>query len=211
MQVRVFAVLAFVNYLAAQQTGDFSCEELKRSVVIKALSGPSNEAEALLSAALANGKRACAGLALTSLAAAASVNGRITEAQSYAERSLKILEMDYGANDPILLQPLQILMAMSFEQRNLAKSRRIFQRMLRIPVERPEDRAMVHTTAATLLQYEGKLKKAENELLAAIRAWEETGRAGSADHGSLFHRLAALYIEERRYTEAGRLSSMLGI
>jgi tetratricopeptide (TPR) repeat protein len=201
MLVRVFVFSVFINYLSAQQT-DPACEELRRTVLVQASSGRSNEAEALLSAASVHGKRACAGFALTSLAAAASATGRITEAEAYAERSLKILEMDYGPNDPILLLPLQILMAMSFEQQELAKSRRIFQRMLQIPAGGPYESSLLHATAATLLQYEGKLEDAENELIAAIRAWEETGHVGSADYGSLFYRLATLYIEQGRYAEA---------
>jgi hypothetical protein len=115
-------------------------------------------------------------LALASVAANAGVNSRISEAEAYAERSIKILEMDHAANDPILLWPLEILMSANFEHGKVAKSRRVFQKMQRITPHRPQDRALVHNAAARLFQYEGKLKEAETELLAAIRAWEDTGQ-----------------------------------
>ena len=207
MTLGLFPVFALLTYhLLAPEIGDITaygtCENLERSVTLQSAGEHSNAVEALLSAALMHGKRTCAGLVLTSLAAAASIKERMTEAEAYAERSIKILELDHATSDPILLRPLQILWAVSLEQRKLAKARRVYQKMLQIRAERPEDRAYIHLTAALLFQDEGKLKEAESELLAAIRAWEETGRTISADYASLLHDLGALYIEQQRYAEA---------
>jgi hypothetical protein len=187
---------------AADTTGDSACEDLKRTVVVQSSSGRSKEAEASLSAALADGKRRCVGLVLTEVAANASLSGWIAEAEQFAERSIKVLQMDHASNDPILLRPLHIISAVSFEQGKLAKSRRTLKQMLQIRAERPDDRTQIHSTAAMLLRYEGKLKEAETEILMAIRAWEETGRTDSADYAALLGGLGGLYIDQRRHAAA---------
>jgi tetratricopeptide (TPR) repeat protein len=187
---------------AADTTGDSACEEVKRTVVVQTGSGRSKEAEALLSAALADGKRKCVGLVLTDLASIAFVSGQIAQAQQFAERSIKVLQMDHASNDPILLRPLHTVSAASFEQGKLAKSRRTLHQMLQIRAERPDDRTLVHSTAAMLLRYEGKLREAETEVLMAIRAWEETGLTNGADYAALVGGLGGLYIEQRRHADA---------
>jgi tetratricopeptide (TPR) repeat protein len=188
-----------------ETTEDNICEELRLSALAHAVNGRLKEAKALLSGALADDRRECVGPVLTGLAANALVSGRMAEAGRFAESSIKVLEIERGLNDPSLLRPLRFLSAISFEQGQIGKSQRMFQRMLQIRAQRPEHRAVVHSTAAMLLRHQGKLKEAESEIVAAIQAWEETGRTNGADYASLLGGLAALYIEQRKYAEAGPL------
>ncbi len=70
--------------------------------------------------------------------------------------------------------------------------------MQSIQIRRPEDSALVHDTAAVLLEAEGKRAEAEAEYLAALRAEEEAGRGETADVGALLNDLGSLYIHEQR-------------
>src|SRR5262249_22605393 len=121
--------------------------------------------------ALADDRRKCAGPVLADLAAMGRLSGRPAEAQQFAERSIKILEMDHVSNDPIMLRPLLVLSAVNFEQGKIAKSRQAFERTLKIRAQEPEDRAAVHSTSAMLLRSEGRLREAQDEITAAIRVW----------------------------------------
>ena len=216
MEIRVFAVLAFTSACPVAQTtgntpGDAGCEELKRTVIQSRAEDP-QKAEALLSAAVADGRRTCAGLALASLGNIASVRGRLESAEQYEERAIKLLETEHPADDPILLQPLEVLSTVTFDQGKFGKSRRVYERMLRIRAERPAEAALVHMTAAMLLQHDGKLEQAEREFLAAVSAREENGQHNTADTAMLLSTLGNLYLMQRRYTQAGaEVNSALAI
>jgi hypothetical protein len=76
--------------------------------------------------------------------------------------------------------------------------------MQSIRIQRPEDSALVHGTAAAFLQDEGRRSEAEAEYIAAIRAWGEAGRGETADTGDILNSPVALYIKEQRLDEARR-------
>jgi tetratricopeptide (TPR) repeat protein len=185
------------------------CVELNRIVVAQVAGGQTAGPEAALAPVLAPGadraQSACGGLVLNNMAAIMAVYGRIAEAQRLAERSVKTLEQIYPANDPVLLRPLQILAAAWFEQGKTAKAREVYKRMQSIQIRRPEDAALVHGTAAPLLQTEGRLAEAETEYIAAFQSWTDAGRGESADAGAILNSLASLYIEGQRLDDARRV------
>ena len=170
--------------------------------------GRLKDAESTLSAALADpasgSEQPCGWLILHNLAIVMGLSGRLVEAEILEKRSLKILEKGYPPDDPVLLRPLQSLAQIQFEQREIAKARETFQRLQSIPAERPADRAMVHGLAAALLYTEGRYNEGEAEYLKALGAWEESGRGETTDVAAVLDGLAALYIADGRYREAGR-------
>jgi tetratricopeptide (TPR) repeat protein len=186
-----------------------ACVELNQQVVTQVANGPVAAAEAALARALASGderfEASCGPLVFSNMAAVLAVTGRIAEAERLAERSVKALETIYPRDDPSLLRPLQILAATRFEQGKTAKSREAFRRMQLIRLQRPEDRALVHGMAASLLHGEGRRKEAETEYLAALRAWGDAGRGEFADAGAILNCLGSLYIDENRLDDARRV------
>jgi tetratricopeptide (TPR) repeat protein len=182
------------------------CADLKQTVLTQVANGKLNEAELAVSAVLASGsdhaQDACAGVVLNNMAAFMAISGRLADAERLAERSVLILEKTYSPTDTTLLQPLQILTAARFEQGKTARARDAFKRMQAIRIQRPEDSALVHGTAAALLDAEGRRQESEAEYLASIRAWEEAGLGESVDVGAVLNGLGSLYIHEQRLTEA---------
>jgi tetratricopeptide (TPR) repeat protein len=139
------------------------------------------------------------------MASVFAVLGRVADAERFAARSVKVLDTIYAPDDLVLLRPLQVLAATSFEQGKMARAREAFQRMEAIRVDRPEDRALVHGIGAVLLQKQGKHKEAEAEYLAALQASDEAGLGASADAAAIVEALASLYIKEHRFDEARRI------
>jgi len=183
-----------------------ACFELNQTVMTQVATGRLTEAELAVSAALGNGgddaQNSCAGIVLNNMAAWIAVSGRLADAERLAEQAVRILEKAYSANDVVLLRPLQTLAAASFEQGKTGRAREAFKRMQAIPIQRPEDRALVHGIAGALLEAEGKRADAETEYLAALRAWDEAGRGETADAAAILNNLASLYIHEQRLVEA---------
>jgi tetratricopeptide (TPR) repeat protein len=136
------------------------------------------------------------------MAALQSVSGRPAEAEVMAERSVRVLDEVYPPDDPALLRPLQILARTRFEQGKTARAREAFKRMQLIRIRRPEDRVVVNTTAAYLLEFEGRWTEAESQYAAAIQSLKSVGRGDTADAGALLNGLGGLYIKEQRMTEA---------
>jgi tetratricopeptide (TPR) repeat protein len=185
-----------------------ACLELNQTVMTQMAVGKLTEAELAVSAVLTSGadhtQDSCAGLVLSNMAAFMAVSGRIADAERLAGRSVLILEKTCPPNDVVLLPPLRILAAARFEQGKTARARQALKRMQSIRIQRPEDSALVHGTAATLLKAEGRRLEAEAEYLAAFRAWGEAGRGETADAGAILSSLGSLYIEEQRLAEARR-------
>jgi len=174
-------------------------------VVAQVKTGSLAEAETMLSSALARGSDpGCVGLTLTNLAATISMSGRLREAESIAEQAIGLLDKSRPSDDLALLRALQILAATRIEQGKIARAREAYQRMNGVPIEEPEDAALVHGIAGTLFQIGGKRREAEDEYLAAIRSWEAAGRGEMADAASVLTALATLYFQERRLTDAGQ-------
>jgi Flp pilus assembly protein TadD len=138
------------------------------------------------------------------LAIVMALSGRLGEAEVLETRSIKILEKGYSPDDPVLLHPLQSLAQIQYEQREIAKARETFRRLQSIPTERPADRAVVHGLAAALLYVEGRYDEAEAEYFKALGAWEESGGGETTEVVRVLDGLAAVYVVEGRYREAGR-------
>jgi tetratricopeptide (TPR) repeat protein len=183
-----------------------ACVELEQAVRTQIAKGRLSEAELAVSTALAAGGdqalNSCAGLVLNNAAVFMSVSGRYADAERLAERAVLVLEKTYSQNDLALLRPLQTLAASRFEQGKTAKARDAFKRIQAIRVQRPEDAALFHGIAASLLHAAGNLAKAETEYLASLRAWEDAGRGEMADAGAILNGLGVVYIHEQRLTEA---------
>jgi tetratricopeptide (TPR) repeat protein len=179
-------------------SNDAVCAQLNETVVAQVAKGQFVLAESILSKATASGlDRAgdnCAGFILNNMAAMLSIQGRIAEAERYAERSVRILETKYPPTGLALLRPFSILASARFEQGKIAGAREAFRKMESIRSESPADRALVHATGAVLLHAEGRLAEAESEYLLTFEAWEEAGHGDTADAGAVFSSLGALYI-----------------
>jgi tetratricopeptide repeat protein len=145
-------------------TSSAVCESSNQVAVRYANEGHSEEAELLLLHELSEletiGSSAeCVGLVLNNLAAIMLSSGRLAQAETFAERSVSILEKSSSRKDPLLLRPLQILSAARFQQNKIGKAREAFRNMQEIPSARLEDQALVHGMAAALLHAEGRLRK----------------------------------------------------
>jgi tetratricopeptide (TPR) repeat protein len=182
--------------------------DVHQSVLAQANEQRFDEAEATLAAAAADHTKpledSCAGLMLNNLAALSAFSGRVIDAERYAQRAVNILEKIYPADDLVMLRPLQVLAAARFEQGKFARAREAFNRMRLVRADRPEDRALVHGMAASLLHFEHKHQEAETEYFAAISALESAGQGDSADTAGFFNSLGALYIELNRLDDAQR-------
>jgi tetratricopeptide (TPR) repeat protein len=186
-----------------------ACVALEQTVLIQIANGKLDDAERRVSAVLDSGSddalNTCAGLVLNDMAMLLSVLGRIADVERLAARSVVILEKTHLRNDPALLRPLQILATARLEGGKTASAREALKRMQTIPTQRPEDRALVHATAAPFLVLEGKRPEAEVEYLAAIHALEEAGRSETADMAAILDNVGSLYIHEQRLTEADQV------
>lgn len=182
------------------------CAQLNETVVAQVAKGQFVLAESMLSKAVTSGfDRAgdsCAGFILNNMAALLSIQGRIIEAERYAERSIRILEAKYPPTDLTLLRPLSILASTRFEQGKIAGAREALRKMESIRAESPADRALVHATSAVMLHAEGRLAEAESKYLLTIEAWEQAGHGETADAGAVLNSLGALYINEQRLEDA---------
>jgi tetratricopeptide (TPR) repeat protein len=169
--------------------------------------GRLKDAESTLSAALAvpasGSEQACAWPTLHNLATVLVLSGRLVEAEIYEKRTLKMLWKGYPPGDPVLLRPLQSLVQMQLQQREIAQARKTFHALQSIPTDQPADRAVVHGLAAALLCAEGRYREGEAEYLKALGAWEEMGRGETTDVAAVLGGLAVLYIADGRYREAG--------
>jgi tetratricopeptide (TPR) repeat protein len=183
------------------------CVALNQRVATQVANGRLKEAEITLSSALGGVTRAdntCAGVVLNNLATLMLLSGRFVQAAGFAARSIHAFEESYSTDDPVLMSPLQILAAARFDNGEIGRSREAFKRMQAIRIERPEDRAMLHGMAGSLLDIEGNRGDAECEYLIALRAWEEAGRGGTANAGVTLSALGSLYIKQQRYDDARR-------
>ena len=183
-----------------------ACVDLNQTAMNYLAIGRLKDAESTLSAVLAdraNGSdQSCAWLTLHNMAIVMALSGRLAEAEVFEKRSINILEKAYLPDDPILFRPLQSLAQIQYEQQEIAKARETFQRLQSIPTERPSDRAVVHGLAAALLYNEGRYHEAEAEYRRALGAWEESG--ATTDVAPVLDGLAAVYVADRRYREAGQ-------
>jgi tetratricopeptide (TPR) repeat protein len=180
--------------------------ELIHTGVAEVNNGSLREAEISFGDALARAKGGpeqwCAGLALDKLALVATLSGHPAEAETFAERAIRILEKIYPQDDPVLLHPFQLLAGARFEQGKRTKALEALQRLESIRAEKPGERALVYETTAVLLQAAGKHKEAESEYLKTLAAWEDSGHNDSADVGDILTALGSLYIAEGRLGEA---------
>jgi tetratricopeptide (TPR) repeat protein len=205
MLLTISTVTAIAQNGIHETPGD-ACLHLNQAVMIHAAKGHLAEAEALLPGTAASRNTrdndACTGLVLSNMARIMTVLGRMSDAERLAEQSVKILDHFYPPNDWALLRPLQILAAIRLEAGNIARAREALRRIQSIPIERPEDRAIVNGTVGALLQIEGRLSEAEAEYRDALHAWDQAGRGDSADAAAILHCLGALYLREQRIEEA---------
>lgn len=210
---RALLTALIAHYAIAQPspivaTVSSACGLLNRRVMAQAVRGPLAEPESLLSLILAgeSGRDgySCAGVIFNNLASAALNLGRIAESERLAWRSVRMLEMAFPPDHVVLLRPLQVIATSRFERENYAGAREVVKRLEAIRVEQPSDRALVHVMAAVMLQVDRKQSAAEDEFLAALRAWQEAGRGETADTISVLTALGSLYIEERQFQSARR-------
>ena len=199
---------AVAQDLAGHAAPSAACIDLNQSAMNYIAVGRLKDAESTLSSALTDPKsgseQSCGWLTVHNMAVVMALSGRLGEAEVLETRSIKILEMGYPPDHPVLLRPLQSLAQIQYDQREIAKARDTFQRLQSIPTERPADHAKVHGLAAALQYIEGRYHEAEAEYLKALGAWEEAGRADATDVAPVLDGLAAIYVADRRYREAGR-------
>ncbi|MEO8370325.1 MAG: tetratricopeptide repeat protein [Candidatus Solibacter sp.] len=147
---------------------------------------------------------ASAALELARQASATSLEGRPAEAEVMAERSFAILKEATPAN-PLLLDPLQTLASAQLDQRKIGSARETVRRMREIPAPRPEDKARVEGTVGALRQIEGHPAEAETHYRNAWAAWQQAGKANSAEASTALTCLGTLYTNAGRYAEAEQM------
>jgi tetratricopeptide (TPR) repeat protein len=178
-------------------------------VLNKAANGKLAEAEADLRTAMANSKRelrpACEGLMLHNLAALTLLAGSLAEAESLAERSIRILEPVLGPENTGLLRPVHVLFSARLEQGKIGRAREALLKMQRIRVTDPEERALLHGVEATLLLAEGRLGESELAFRLALTDWQESGRSKGGDVASVLSGLASLYLAQERLKDAAEV------
>jgi len=130
------------------------------------------------------------------------ISGRNAEAEIMAERAVRDAETDFGPGSLALFEALHLFASARLEQGKTRMAWKAFERMQAIPARLPEERAMLHETAAVLLQIEGKTAEALAESLKGIAALTEAGRENTSDAASLLNMVAALYIGQHRFSEA---------
>ena len=121
-----------------------------------------------------------AGIELAHQASLSSLEGRPGEAEALAERSFALLK-DVAPPSPLWLDPLQTLAAAQLDQQKIGKARETVRRMRELPTSRPEDRARVEGTAGALEQITGSPDRAETHFRNAWAAWQQAGKADSAE------------------------------
>jgi tetratricopeptide (TPR) repeat protein len=205
----IFALLTISSATAVAQKGAQDlppgCVELNQAVLAQAANGHLAEAEAALRVSVSgDGRDTCTGMVLANLARIMAVIGNIEDAERLAQQSVKVLESFYPPNNVVFLHPLEILASIRLGSGRISRAREILQRMQSIPIESPEDRALVHAITGALLQMEDRRSDAEAEYKNAFRASEEAGRGESTDAAVILHGLTALYLKEQRLDEARR-------
>src|SRR5581483_1270650 len=142
MNLRYLPGLVFALVAVMQAHGESAtCKPLNDAVLSEVASGRIKRAEA---AALASGNPLCTGVVLNNIAAVMNLNHRAAEAERFAEKSVRLLEQTVAPDDIALLRPLQVLSSSLLQQNKVAKACETFRRMLRIHIERPADRALLH-------------------------------------------------------------------
>jgi tetratricopeptide (TPR) repeat protein len=212
--VAIAALTIFSCGNAASQTSDRpltlnpecvkSIQEAMAQVALGQLAEAGEELSATLSRVENSAGDPCAGLILHNLATIASISGRFADAERLAARSIAALEKVYPADDRALWRPLMLLAGARLEQGNKSAARGDLKRLREIRPEQPQDRALIHGTAGSLLQHVGEHREAEVEYLAALKAWEDCGRGETVDAAAVLTSLATLLIEDRRLEEARR-------
>jgi len=76
--------------------------------------------------------------------------------------------------------------------------------MLLVRSERPEQRALVHAMAATLLRAERRYSECESEYLKALAELKEAGRGETAETAGVLNMLGDVYLADSRYDDASR-------
>jgi len=195
---------------AASQDGEVgnACADLNRRAIEQATMGQLREAETALATAMGDSTKrhepACGGLLLNNLATVLYLSGRLAEAEVFAERSVSTLEPVLGPNTTGLLGPLHVLASARLEQGKIGKAREAIIKMRRIPLERAEERMVVHGAVAVLFQAEGRFTDSESEFRSALVEWERAGKPSGAEVASLFGGLASLYLRAERLDDAAR-------
>jgi tetratricopeptide (TPR) repeat protein len=210
----VIAVLTGSACLAEPQTVEripevsAECAAWIREAMADVEAGRLAEADAKLVTALTrvdgSAGTSCPGLILHNQATIASISGRFVEGERLALRAIAALETVYSPDDKALLRPLLVLASTRLEQGNKSGARIAFRKIKGIRAEQPHERAMIHAMSGSLLQSIGERRQAEVEYLAALECWTGIGRGETADAGAVLTSLAKLYLQERRFEEAGR-------
>jgi hypothetical protein len=195
------------TYACGQEVNPYvpgkECVDLYERVSARAASSSAEEVKRLLSPTPFTGQLEvdplCGALVLDNMAIRLGGSGRLPEAEALAERSVDMLDEAGLGADALLFWPLQVLAAIRFAQGKTASAAKVCRRMHGLRAGGPMERAALHDLSASLLQVRGRYRDAEQEYLAALRAWTEAGRGDAPDAGAILNSLAVLYLELNRF------------
>lgn len=186
------------------------CQEFSARVLNQVAAGNTREAEqaleTVLSAKTSSLDRVCSAFAMANLAALMSLSGRPREAEKYAGDALNTFQTAGEVGAEVLARPLQVLVTSRLQQGRLGEARQAFEKLSSLHAEQPATLALIHGTAAALLEFEGKLAESEREWFHSLHDWESAGRGNSVDSAAVLNGLASLYLKQKRYGEAVRAS-----
>jgi tetratricopeptide (TPR) repeat protein len=205
----VIASGAVRDVAAATPPGTNGCFDFRHRVVDLVEAGEIQEAETTLREVVSDRTRNfspfCLGIILGDLATVLYISGKLHESESFAERAVNELEQIAGLDAHVLMRPLQVLSAVRLEEGKIHRAEEAFQKMQRIRVEEVQDDALIHGMRAALCYVEHRYGISEQEYLAALRAWEKSGRGNSADAAAVLNALGLVYIKEKRFEDASRV------
>lgn len=207
----VLCLLALSPSLASAQASPGAlqggaCLEVTAKIRASFTTGNPGRADAalseLLAGANAKGDPLCVVSAIHNLAKVYENSGRVAEAEALERRSLLILDTTYPPNDPIRLQPLVTLWAVSLQLGKLAKAREAFHALSSIPLVTSRERAIVSSAAAEQFLMEGRYPDAEREFNNALKEWDIAGLGETLDTAAVLVGLGSLYAVQGRYKDA---------
>lgn len=129
---------------------------------------------------------------------------RLAEAETFAERAVRIFDEDHRPDDPVLLHTFHVLFSIRLNRQD-RPGQGSFQPIKLVRTERSEDSAPIHGLAGALLEAEGRVGRSSrgvlrcHQRLAAGRPWR------NAETAAVMTNLACLYIKQRHCNDAVRV------
>ena len=150
------------------------------------------------------------GLTLNRLGGICHAKGDYTNAETYFQRSLVVLEKRLGPDDPDVLRVFFNLGLLYKDKGNYAKAEEFHQKALtgreRVLGADSPDVAASLTNFATIYRVKGDYARAEEMQLKALAIWEKIQGPDDDDVGLVLYNLGALYYVKKDFAKAAEVT-----